>query len=1070
MTMHTTKHKPNTPPSKRRGRRLARRLAMAVVILLAMVGVGAGALTCYLSPRRLTHIFNTRASEYFYADVHARRVDFTLWSTFPHLCLEIDSLRVVSRTLPTDSASRRQLPLDADFLASMRHLRGSVNVFGLLRDKFELGHVVVSGVRLNLVTLNDSTNNFDIIPTMPDVKFKIPYISADRVELRDLRDITFYSAPRHLTARASLRAASLRRVADHADSYLLSLAGNADADFGSVKVCRKLPFRFAGNLDFRFSPFSLSMSEMNVKLANVSGSVSMAMNFGDTSRLNDFRTEISTFSLMKLLEFLPSEFLPDLSGLHTDLRTGISIRLTAPYDFASGALPSLAATLTVPSSSVSYTLHDGRTYTVRDITMRATLHFDGDNPDDSNCDIERLQGVGEGLALLASGRISDIFSHPTLASKLRIEGDLAKLSVLAPPLRSLAPQGRALLTATASLPLDIEQTAPLASLVLDGDISVAHPLFTLPGGSVIKADRATIALSHRKSSPYLAYTRIERPSYTIDGIEISSPLITASVSARDGRSAYPEKLHIDVSSDRLKAAAHTFAAAVSGAHGYVDIDGEGVAVGGKIAALKGSAHGIGSLSTGPLTIAYAPGSFAAGTTSLSATTGRGLDVDADALMVQTADFRSWRTQSAATRVRVEGTTPVQAQASRLRCNFDMRGNTPRYMKATMSRCSVRTPVYPAPLEITDLDAEAFAGFDSIVLHSLSLRSQMSALSMNGTMVTDHHAATHPMRRGVLNVDIDTLHFNQIAHTLDAGGLLADHHDSDTRPDTVHSPFVTPGDMDLTLHAHADATVYTNLWLTDLKADARMRPGQLSLDTLSLAANFGHAGMALRYDCPRIDALSLQLMANIYDFHLTEFFHSYPKVLAMMPQMDNLHGVFRANAVAQTQVFPTMYLNTSSLIAHVTASATDMYLHQNPFIHRLAHMALIFRDGDIHIPTIHAEARVFDKLLTIYPFDIHLAGYHLQALGRNDFSGNLFYHVAVLHNPLLPIPFGVNIEGMYHDPKMRFTTAPYSVPHSEKINHIDVADRINLVDQARKIGLMLVHHAARAPILTDDPAK
>lgn len=152
-----------------------------------------------------------------------------------------------------------------------------------------------------------------------------------------------------------------------------------------------------------------------------------------------------------------------------------------------------------------------------------------------------------------------------------------------------------------------------------------------------------------------------------------------------------------------------------------------------------------------------------------------------------------------------------------------------------------------------------------------------------------------------------------------------------------------------------------------------------------------------------------------------------------------------------------------MTASIKASATDLYLHQNPFIKKLMHMALIFRDGDIHIPSIEAEARVFDHLLQVYPFDIYLDRYHLRAEGRNDFSGDLYYHLAVLKTPIPLLRFGINIGGMYHHPKLRFTTSRYSPQAAQRIDHIDVNDRINIIDMARHYGWLLIRHAAKADI-------
>ena len=82
---------------------------IAAVILLT-VGALCG-VTWWLTPERLTRIVNEQASRRLNADVRTENVRFTLWSTFPHLRLEMDSLHVRSRNLDSlPPALKKDLP------------------------------------------------------------------------------------------------------------------------------------------------------------------------------------------------------------------------------------------------------------------------------------------------------------------------------------------------------------------------------------------------------------------------------------------------------------------------------------------------------------------------------------------------------------------------------------------------------------------------------------------------------------------------------------------------------------------------------------------------------------------------------------------------------------------------------------------------------------------------------------------------------------------------------------------------------------------------------------------------
>lgn len=1047
-------------------------LGLAVFIVLSLSLV-----TWYLSSGKLTEILNHRASDYFYADFHARKCNFTLWSTFPHFCLQIDSLTVVSRTLNPSrlsAAERAALPAGADSLASMDHMRGSLNVIDLIAGKFELHDVRTSGLKLNMVTVNDSVNNFAIIPPIPESKYKIPYISANRIMMSNLKGFSFYSVPNKFKIRAAMRDASLTRVNPHKDIYKLKLNGSLAADFDSLKICRNVPFDFFGDLNFRFKPFALTMTDMRVSLANTTSNVSMSVDFGDNSGINSFRTEVSPFELMKLMEYLPAEFIPGLKGVHTDLKARISLRLTKPFRFSSDDLPSFIVDLSVPKSQITYTLEGGETYTVDDIVVHAALNFNGDDWRSSTCTIDRLRAQGEGLSLLLNGNIERVLSDPRLRANLELSVDIPRLGAAVPSLNPLNLKGVASVISSVDFPLSIFENRNFRDMPFDGKASVKQFAVTLPGGTTLHADNTDVRFSNRASVPLSAQAAISGIDAVLsDGSEISLPSITLNASAPTMKSCTADIVTpgLKFTSKKAKMSLFTedFRASANFSCTSANIDGDADGVHFTIgSAAKPVRINANHLSVSADNILHSPvvtATASAATVSLPAEKR----ISGEKVSVSSGNFRHFTVSAG----HAGYSLPDPAKASGrmaldirgLSGSFDLNGKLFGGASARVHSGTFITAAYPAPIGFSALDASC-RGIDSIALRNIYVRSGVTAFSLNGTYARSMRN-DKPFYRCLANLQIDTLHFNDMARVYEKGSLYTSDEDKN---DTVmpEHPFLIPDNMDLEINATADATVYTNLWLTNLGAHAYMRNNTLALDTVYLSADFGHAGASMLYRTPDLQNISLYAAASVSDFNLSKFFRSYPNVLEMMPEMGNLHGIFLANASLTTGIFPNMDMNTESLVASINASATDMYLHQNPFIHRLAHMALIYKKGDIHIPAIHAQARVFDHLLEVYPFDIYIDKYHLRALGRNDFTGNLYYHVQVLHNPLLPVKFGIDIEGMYHHPRMRLSTVRFSVPKSERIDHIDILDKINLIDKARFYGWMLIHHAAKAKPMYSNP--
>ena len=127
--------------------------------------------------------------------------------------------------------------------------------------------------------------------------------------------------------------------------------------------------------------------------------------------------------------------------------------------------------------------------------------------------------------------------------------------------------------------------------------------------------------------------------------------------------------------------------------------------------------------------------------------------------------------------------------------------------------------------------------------------------------------------------------------------------------------------------------------------------------------------------------------------------------------------------------------------------------------------LIESGDDIHIKDMKVNAGIHDNLLQLNPFDFEFDKYKLHLLGINNFNGKLYYHIAVMQSPI-PFPFAINIEGMFHDPKLRFGGPKYNLKRAEEVtSQIEENNNINLVSVARSFMGAFIHKAAEA---AEDP--
>ena len=91
---------PETKPARRPlWKRLLKWTGVAAAVVAGLFIIICSLAVWILTPDRLTPLVEKQASGYLDADVSLSRVELTFWKTFPRLRVDVDSLRIVSRSL-----------------------------------------------------------------------------------------------------------------------------------------------------------------------------------------------------------------------------------------------------------------------------------------------------------------------------------------------------------------------------------------------------------------------------------------------------------------------------------------------------------------------------------------------------------------------------------------------------------------------------------------------------------------------------------------------------------------------------------------------------------------------------------------------------------------------------------------------------------------------------------------------------------------------------------------------------------------------------------------------------------
>lgn len=1072
-------------PRKNRVKRVAKWIGIVVAVLIALPMLLLCLLSLWLTPDRLTAIVNREGSKYLMADIQAKDVDYSLWSTFPRFKVTTGEVDLISRTLDGVSPEiQRQLPDSAKFLASIKSFSGEINVVDLFMNRYVIHEVNVEGLQLNFVAYNDSINNYNIIPSTGKGFKKVPYISAESIRLAEAGTIKYTSVTSNTNASLHLKNLDLirRRGKDvKKNTYRLELQGTVTATSSGLRILNKFPFMLGGDLNLRFNPFGVSLSDYRIDLGELSSKLSMSVGVGDDPKVDSFDYQISNISLAGLMSYLPKELVPSLQGLEADIQVNASAKLLSSWSFSSEDFPSIEVDFNIPSGNLNYTVTlpakkgvptREATYSLSHTPVEASFIFNGKNPDASYLNIKDFEVATDGLALRLGVMISRMTSHPLVSANLDVDADVARSLRLLPFTSPVEASGK--MTMSSNLAFSVRDftkeglTKGLEDIAVDADIKASG--IALKGRSLgIRGSAGDINLRIVQKAERLDSAGVMNPAVTVKG-----SVASANLKMDKGVTVKAGSLQFSTSSN--------FSGLLTTA----------VLNAGLPVAVSGELHNIKCLVPASEMEVNIP--RLAFSDQLSKHTGKtAYDLLSDGVKIEVprADFTSGHNhfnihnlsldaslamagpsgivvRKPAEKVSPEGTelphTPELIQFSApegLRsflADYSLRSRL-RIGKIDIITPGFRHDNYLANIDLTVNDRNV--RLDNIDIMLKKTRARMSADIGNIRSFLLNPASEKNPLQADLNLMLDTVNINALAkaYVESKGGMQnIPRHDKLTASDSV--ALMVPRNINVRVALAANELIYTNLFFTDVKADIGVSEGRLRIPDLSLASSFGAADLNVVYDSRDIQDLSLRLGLDINQIDIIKFFKKFPSLIRMIPEMRNLSGTISAGVTFSTDIFPDMYINMPSVTADLLVEGRGLTVKQSRFIRRITKMMLIESGDPIHIHNMDVRAKIHDNLLQLYPFNFEFDRYKLKMLGVNNFNGELYYHIAVDKSPV-PFPFSVNIEGQFHHPKLRFGGGKFDSEHADRItSQIQEENNINMVLILRKLLRAFVGEAVK----------
>lgn len=1061
--------------------------------IIALVAILISLVVWTLTPERLTPLVNKYASEYLIADVNARRIELTFWSTFPDFSVKVDSLEIRSRALDSlPDSVKNSLPADADSLLYLRRFEGGLNLLPLFAGNISLYDVDFTDLRANLVQVDSLTANYLITPPSEEVKeekpLELPDIAINRFSIIDGLDVRYRMPSQSLDARIKMTRCSLTDRKQDKPLYKLQLNGDAALAMPWLKV-PSTPFMADGGIEWESrKPLNVALRDFTIGAGDVKVRFETVIDMTGDLKIHELRASIPEVPVISIIKLIPEEQRAMLSKLSTDMTVAADVKLLKPF-VPARELPLVDTDLKINARSLTYE-RLSLSRLVTDISGR----FDLSNPDASTINIRNLGATGKAIDFTLKGTVSRPVSDP------RIDGTFdGSVTIQNLPSELLAPLGMALrgtLTGHADVKTRLSYLSPkeFHRAKINGLLTLSDFRIAMDDGSLESYIRhaelafgssADITVTdHVIDSMLTLSARIDTAAMMSAGVKLTGSGLSAGIGARNiAGSADTSRINpigariragllnlrseqdsaeIRVRDAQITASLQRYegkeraplmkASFSTGRVRYIDRYN-------RMSMRSSEAHFTMHPRNRPEMPARARAVFdslAAAHPELSTDSIRGM---------MRAGFRERIAAYDRTRTgREDLKFDIDNSIYGLIRRWDMQG------EIKSERARLFTPYFPSRNTLRNLNLSFST--DSVTLRNTTLEMNHSDFLLNGSLsniaraLMSRHGSPFKLD---FSVSSDTIDINDLTATMIRGAVFAERiragamkgiSDSESdeaveksfaeaAPDTMRAAVPVPSNITGKFSLKAKHVLYADLWLNNLDGLVEIYDGAINLDRLRAYTAIGAVNFSALYSAPTLDDISLAAAMRVRNLNLRSVLDMMPAIDSIMPLLGEVRGIVDADLALTSRMDSMMDIDIPSLSLALKISGDSLQLLDNETFRTIAKWMLFKKKDRNLIDHMDVEVAIRNGYIDLYPFIFDMDRYRLGVRGSNDANLNLDYHVSVIKSPI-PFKFGINIKGTPEKMKIRLGKARINEKTVAETRHITDTVRVNLINEMGKL--------------------
>ena len=841
---------------------------------------------------------------------------------------------------------------------------------------------------------------------------------------------------------------------------------------------------------------AIALEEFKVSLAGIPILLNGKIGYGEDSlHTQALYANIEEFPLEEALKYVPKSILPDIKKLKTDTRLSVESKIVGSYNFLTGCLPSADIAFNIPVSSISI---EGRKEKIKELEFKGNVYYRPQNPDSTMITVERLLVDGDGIAIDGKGTATDLERDPFINANVEGRVNLDSLIKMLPPETDI--YGKGLVAGKINLKSRLSNLSlyNLAKTGIKGEAIARDVEFGIPSRNIFcniyggemnigswanTADTAVakgtkmIGVYLKVDSTYIRYA----DSLQVKGKEIVlSGSNGASVFDTTAKVVHPfngklsakrfELVGADSVSLRIRDSYGNFR--ILPYNGDQSVPALYLTTNCRRIALRQGLH-FASISNGEFNVDAHKNDaelkmreqrLARLTDSLQVVYPQ---VERDSLLGH------WFRERGGTRRAAQGADDFAQEDYNFRLtDKGLLHILNRWtLQGEMAAGTIRVSTPAFPLRSRAENASASFNFNEVKINDIKVKSGQSTFKANGNITGIRGALTRGGRiRAKLNIDADTLNFNELAKAAYAGseymetsGEFLDSlkriSDAETLEaavalegsDTIEkmSLIIVPRNIEAELEMKVGYGIYSSIVLNSAKGTVRAKDRCLQITGFNANTSAGAMDLNAFYRTRSRTDLSVGFDMQLKDIDVAEFIKLYPGIDSLLPMIRSFEGIINSQMAATAQIDTNMNFLLSTVEGVARIKGDSLVLMDGETFAEIAKM-MKFKNRERNlVDSIAVEVSIKDNTIEVYPFIMKMDRYTTAISGRQDMDMNIDYHISVLKSPI-PMRLGIDITGNMDDFKIKVGKAKYkSTALPVYTKQID-STRINLREQIRNI--------------------